>query len=170
MGLPLTFDDNNQCLLLLDSDIFTSIEAKDDIWLLNGMIIPLSPVCGDSIWRQIMVINGELAANNEGTLAYIDAAETLLLIHAITDLTNTYHIISQLESFVNQQEALKTYCRNMLKYEERKLNNLTLSSFSKLVCRMMPDFILLRKILIRHMLRPEKFSSKVLTAWKNAVI
>lgn len=85
LGLPLTFDDNNQCLLLLDSDIFTSIEAKDDIWLLNGMIIPLSPVCGDSIWRQIMVINGELAANNEGTLAYIDAAETLLLIHAITD-------------------------------------------------------------------------------------
>ncbi|ECW1712836.1 CesT family type III secretion system chaperone, partial [Salmonella enterica] len=40
LGLPLTFDDNNQCLLLLDSDIFTSIEAKDDIWLLNGMIIP----------------------------------------------------------------------------------------------------------------------------------
>ncbi|EJF5298647.1 chaperone SicP, partial [Salmonella enterica] len=107
LGLPLTFDDNNQCLLLLDTDIFMSIEAKDDIWLLNGMIIPLSPVCGDSIWRQIMVINGELAANNEGTLAYIDAAETLLLINTITDLTNAYHIISQLESFVNQQEALK---------------------------------------------------------------
>ncbi|WP_348253621.1 chaperone SicP, partial [Salmonella enterica] len=53
LGLPLTFDDNNHCLLLLDSDIFTSIAAKDDIWSLNGMIIPLSPVCGDSIWRQI---------------------------------------------------------------------------------------------------------------------
>ncbi|QUJ03592.1 hypothetical protein KCP71_12120 [Salmonella enterica subsp. enterica] len=38
------FDDNNQCLLPIDSDIFTSIEAKDDIWLLNGDI-PLSPVC-----------------------------------------------------------------------------------------------------------------------------
>ncbi|EHW4687967.1 chaperone SicP [Salmonella enterica] len=111
LGLPLTFDDNNQCLLLLDSDIFTSIEAKDE----NGMIIPLSPVCGDSIWRQIMVINGELAANNEGTLAYIDAAETLLLIHAITDLTNTYHIISQLESFVNQQEALKNILQEYAK-------------------------------------------------------
>ncbi|ELE3785400.1 chaperone SicP [Salmonella enterica] len=115
LGLPLTFDDNNQCLLLLDSDIFTSIEAKDDIWLLNGMIIPLSPVCGDSIWRQIMVINGELAANNEGTLAYIEAAETLLFIHAITDLTNTYHIISQLESFVNQQEALKNILQEYAK-------------------------------------------------------
>ncbi len=44
LGLPLTFDDNNQCLLLLDTDIFMAIEAKDDIWLLNGMIIPLSPV------------------------------------------------------------------------------------------------------------------------------
>ncbi|HFW5377103.1 TPA: chaperone SicP, partial [Salmonella enterica subsp. diarizonae serovar 61:l,v:z35] len=107
LGLPLTFDDNNQCLLLLDTDIFMSIEAKDDIWLLNGMIIPLSPFCGDSIWRQIMVINGELAAKNEGTLAYIDSAEILLFIDVITDLTNIYHIISQLESFVNQQEALK---------------------------------------------------------------
>ncbi|HCL5250962.1 TPA: chaperone SicP [Salmonella enterica] len=107
LGLPLTFDDNNQCLLLLDTDIFMSIEAKDDIWLLNGMIIPLSPICGDSIWRQIMVINGELAAKNEGALAYIDTAETLLLIDVITDLTNIYHIISRLESFVNQQEALK---------------------------------------------------------------
>ncbi|EDV1593554.1 chaperone SicP, partial [Salmonella enterica subsp. salamae] len=50
---------------------------------------------------------GELAAKNEGTLAYIDSAETLLFIDVITDLTNIYHIISQLESFVNQQEALK---------------------------------------------------------------
>ncbi|EAO4573862.1 chaperone SicP [Salmonella enterica] len=107
LGLPLTFDDNNQCLLLLDTDIFMAIEAKDDIWLLNGMIIPLSPVCGDSVWRQIMMINGELATKNEGTLAYIDTAETLLFIKAITELANMYHIISQLESFVNQQEALK---------------------------------------------------------------
>ncbi|HAU3159105.1 TPA: chaperone SicP [Salmonella enterica subsp. houtenae] len=107
LGFPLTFDDNNQCLLLLDSDIFMSIEAKDDIWLLNGMIIPLSPVCGDSVWRQIMVINGELATKNKGVLAYIDTAEALLLIDAITDLTNTYHIISQLELFVHQQEELK---------------------------------------------------------------
>ncbi|EAR8186796.1 chaperone SicP [Salmonella enterica] len=105
--MPLTFDDNNQCLLLLDSDIFMSIEAKDDIWLLNGMIIPLSPVCGDSVWRQIMVINGELATKNKGVLAYIDTAEALLLIDAITDLTNSYHIISQLELFVHQQEELK---------------------------------------------------------------
>ncbi|MCF3859134.1 chaperone SicP, partial [Salmonella enterica subsp. enterica serovar Weltevreden] len=72
-----------------------------------GMIIPLSPVCGDSNWRQIMVINGELSATNEGTLAYIDAAETLLFIKAITDLTNTYHIKSQRETFVNQHDALK---------------------------------------------------------------
>ncbi|ENY9402016.1 chaperone SicP [Salmonella enterica] len=107
LGLPLTFDDNNQCLLLLDTDIFMAIEAKDDIWLLNGMIIPLSPVCGDSVWRQIMMINGELATKNEGTLAYIDTAETLFFIKAITELANMYHIISQLESFVNQQEALK---------------------------------------------------------------
>ncbi|EKT8860271.1 chaperone SicP [Salmonella enterica] len=107
LGLPLTFDDNNQCLLLLDSDIFMSIEAKDDIWLLNGMIIPLSPVCGDSVWRQIMVINGELATKNKGVLAYIDTAEALLLIDAITDITNSYHIISQLELFVHQQEELK---------------------------------------------------------------
>lgn len=107
LGLPLTFDDNNQCVLLLDTDIFMSIEAKDDIWLLNGMIIPLSPVCGDAIWREIMVINGDLAANNKGTLAYVDTAEILLFIDVITDLTNIHRILLQLELFVNQQEELK---------------------------------------------------------------
>lgn len=117
-----------------------------------------------------MVINGELAANNEGTLAYIDAAETLLLIHAITDLTNTYHIISQLKSFVNQQEALKTYCRNMLKYEERKLNNLTLSSFSKVGVSNDARLYIAKENTDKAYVAPEKFSSKVLTAWKNAVI
>ncbi|ECK5611178.1 chaperone SicP, partial [Salmonella enterica] len=39
----------------------------------------------------------------------------LLFIHAITDLTNTYHIISQLESFVNQQEALKNILQEYAK-------------------------------------------------------
>ncbi|HAE5818230.1 TPA_asm: chaperone SicP, partial [Salmonella enterica] len=38
-----------------------------------------------------------------------------LLIHAITDLTNTYHIISQLESFVNQQEVLKNILQEYAK-------------------------------------------------------
>lgn len=107
LGLPLSFDDNNQCLLLLNTDLFISIEAKDNIWLLNGMIIPLSPVCGDNIWRQIMVMNGELASKEGGTLAYIETAEALLLIDVITDLTSTHRIMLQLESFVNQQEELK---------------------------------------------------------------
>ncbi|EAP2330638.1 chaperone SicP, partial [Salmonella enterica] len=35
--------------------------------------------------------------------------------HAITDLTNTYHIISQLESFVNQQEVLKNILQEYAK-------------------------------------------------------
>lgn len=61
------------------------------------------------------MINGELAANNEGTLAYIEAAEALLLINTITDLTNIYHIVSQLESFVNQQEALKNRLQDYAK-------------------------------------------------------
>ncbi|VDZ77181.1 virulence associated chaperone [Salmonella bongori] len=58
-------------------------------------------------WREIMVINGELAANNKGTLAYVDTAEILLFIDVITDLTNIHRILLQLELFVNQQEELK---------------------------------------------------------------
>lgn len=91
------------------------IEVKDDIWLLNGMIILLLFVCGDFIWWQIMVINGELVVNNEGMLVYIDVVEMLLFIYVIIDLINIYYIILQFELFVNQQEVFKNILQEYVK-------------------------------------------------------
>ncbi len=63
-----------------------------------------------------MVINGELAANNnEGTLAYIDAARRCCLYMQYSILDKYYHIISQLShlriSRMPQKHVLQEYAK-----------------------------------------------------------
>lgn len=112
LGLSLSFDDNNQCMLLLDTHLLVSIKANNDGWLLSGMIIELSPVCGDNIWRHIMNINRELAEKNFGSLVYSDMAETLLFMDTITDLNNENNVLLHLERFVNRQEDILNTLQN----------------------------------------------------------
>ncbi|ECG0941058.1 type III secretion system effector GTPase-activating protein SptP [Salmonella enterica subsp. salamae] len=57
----------------------------------------------------------------------------------------------------------KTYCKNTLKYEERKLNNLTLSSFSKPGVSGDARLYIAKENTNKAYVAPEKFSSKVLT-------
>lgn len=59
----------------------------------------------------------------------------------------------------------------MLRYDERKLNNLTLSSFSKSGVSSDTRLYIAKENTDKAYVAPEKFSSKVLTlAWKNALI
>ncbi|EEE2763583.1 pathogenicity island 1 effector protein StpP [Salmonella enterica] len=57
----------------------------------------------------------------------------------------------------------KTGCKNTLKYEERKLNNLTLSSFSKSGVPSDARLYIVKENTNKAYVAPEKFSSKVLT-------
>ncbi|EEB1957570.1 pathogenicity island 1 effector protein StpP [Salmonella enterica] len=57
----------------------------------------------------------------------------------------------------------KTGCKNTLKYEERKLNNLTLSSFSKSGVPSDARLYIAKENTNKAYVAPEKFSSKVLT-------
>ncbi|EAN5731744.1 pathogenicity island 1 effector protein StpP [Salmonella enterica] len=57
----------------------------------------------------------------------------------------------------------KTGCKNTLKYEERKLNNLTLSSFSKSGVPSDARLYIAKEHTNKAYVAPEKFSSKVLT-------
>ncbi|EIP3949915.1 SPI-1 type III secretion system effector GTPase-activating protein SptP [Salmonella enterica] len=57
----------------------------------------------------------------------------------------------------------KTHCKDTLKYEERKLNNLTLSSFSKPGVSSDARLYIAQENTNNAYVAPEKFSSKVLT-------
>ncbi|AXD36034.1 chaperone SicP [Salmonella enterica subsp. enterica serovar Muenchen] len=108
LGLPLDFDEEGQCALQFDENLFVSFQIwKNDTWLLTGLLLDtLPPEPDNAFWKKIMMLNGELAMENAGNLVYSEEDNALLLMDTVTDLSNAHAIISHLENFVNRQESL----------------------------------------------------------------
>lgn len=108
LGLPLDFDEEGQCGLQFDENLFVSFQIwKNDTWLLTGLLLNTLPSEPDgAFWKKIMVLNGELAMENAGNLVYSENDNALLLVDTVTDLSNAHAIIAHLENFVNKQEYL----------------------------------------------------------------
>ncbi|EBU8924202.1 TPA: chaperone SicP [Salmonella enterica subsp. enterica serovar Nima] len=108
LGLPLDFDEEGQCALQFDENLFVSFQIwKNDTWLLTGLLLDTLPSEPDNaFWKKIMVLNSELAMENAGNLVYSENDNALLLIDTVTDLSNAYAIVAHLENFVNRQESL----------------------------------------------------------------
>lgn len=105
LGVPLSFDDNKQCMLLLDDDLLVSIRANEHYWLLNGMISKIKQE-NCSLWCELMTLNRILAEKNLGSIGYEPTSEVLLYLDSITDLSED-NIIKKLESFVDKLDDLK---------------------------------------------------------------
>lgn len=108
LGLPLDFDEEGQCALQFDENLFVSFQIwKNDTWLLTGLLLDILPSePSSSFWKKIMVLNSEMAMENSGNLVYSETDNTLLLVDTVTDLSNAYAIIAHLENFVNKQEYI----------------------------------------------------------------
>ncbi|MEQ5075974.1 chaperone SicP [Providencia alcalifaciens] len=105
LGIPLSFDENKQCMLLLDDDLLVSIRANEHYWLLNGMVSKMKQD-NCSLWCDLMILNRVLAEENSGALGYEPTSEVLLYLEPITNL-NEENIINKLESFVDKLAHLK---------------------------------------------------------------
>ncbi|HFW3352382.1 TPA: CesT family type III secretion system chaperone [Salmonella enterica subsp. enterica serovar Eastbourne] len=108
LGLSLNFDEEGQCSLVFDQDLFVSLSIwKDNSWFLSGLLLNSLPVeMGESFWRKVMILNCGVARDNAGNIVYSDDDNVLLLMDTITELSNAHAIISHLERFVNQLEFL----------------------------------------------------------------
>lgn len=107
-GLPLEFDCNKQCMLIFDDNTLISIQVNNEIWLVNGMLMEISPNIGSELWQNLMVVNRELAEQNAGVIGYDASSQVLLYINSITNLSDVNEIISHIEVFINRQEYLQT--------------------------------------------------------------
>ncbi|HEF8785865.1 TPA: chaperone SicP [Providencia alcalifaciens] len=105
LGIPLSFDDNKQCMLLLDDDLLVSIQANEHYWLLNGLISKIKQE-NCSLWCDLMILNRVLAEKNLGTIGYEPISEALLYLDSITNLSED-NIINKIESFVNKLDDFK---------------------------------------------------------------
>ncbi|CAG9435377.1 chaperone SicP [Providencia alcalifaciens] len=105
LGIPLSFDENKQCMLLLDDELLVSIRANEHYWLLNGMVSKMKQD-NCNLWCELMTLNRVLAEENLGTLGYEPTSEVLLYLDSITDLSED-NIINKLELFVDKLNDLK---------------------------------------------------------------
>lgn len=95
-------------MLIFDDNTLISIQVNNEIWLVNGMLMEISPNIGSELWQNLMVVNRELAEQNAGVIGYDASSQVLLYINSITNLSDVNEIISHIEVFINRQEYLQT--------------------------------------------------------------
>lgn len=107
LGLPLRFDENNQCLLMLDDNLFVSVRVFGDCWVLRGLLMEVFPCSNSETLRDLLAMNRELAEQDGGTLAYEPESQALLYFDSVPQPGDVDDVINRLESFITQQEKLQ---------------------------------------------------------------
>lgn len=112
LGLPLSFDENSQCLLMLDEHLFVSVRVSGDCWVLRGLLMEIHPGSSSETWRNLLVMNKELAEQNGGALAYESESQALLYLDSVPQPGDVDDVINSLERFITQLEKLQSLLRN----------------------------------------------------------
>lgn len=107
LGLPLSFDENEQCMLLLDEDLLVSLYATERGWVLRGMLTKASPDSDTVFWRDLMALNLELVGHFAGSIVFEPESQALLYMDLIAEPDDIDATVEHLERFVNRQEALR---------------------------------------------------------------
>lgn len=115
LGLPLTFDEDEQCLLMLDDSLFISIRVSGEFWVLRGMVKEVSPNSnGDGdFWRDLMIMNRELAEQHGGTLGYEPESKALMYLCSLPHPEDVEDVVNRLEQFITQQEKMQNFLQNL---------------------------------------------------------
>lgn len=83
IGIDLEFDENNQCLLRFDENMWISIHGATDGYVFYGMLGDFPDQEENTFWKGVLSINKELADLGEGAIALEDSTDSLLLIKKI---------------------------------------------------------------------------------------
>lgn len=112
LGLPLNFDENSQCLLMLDENLLVSVLVSGDCWVLRGFLMEIFSGSGSETWRDLLAMNKVLAEQNGGTLAYEPGSQALLYLDSVPQPGDVDDVLHRLERFITQQEKLQDLLRN----------------------------------------------------------
>ncbi|MDN3611193.1 CesT family type III secretion system chaperone [Vibrio ostreicida] len=68
LGLPIEFDDCEQCVLMIDEHLVVSLTPQDQDWLLRCMVTEVEPEFEQSTFKTAMQLNSTLSLTNSGHL------------------------------------------------------------------------------------------------------
>lgn len=97
LELELEFDDNNQCLLMTDDQLFISIRSLDDAWIFYGMVGGLETAPDDkasaeraeeatNIPLKLLARNMTLAEAGTASIVLEKSSGVIMLVQRVTTL------------------------------------------------------------------------------------
>ncbi|WFB46690.1 chaperone SicP [Vibrio coralliilyticus] len=107
LGLPLVFDQSNQCMLLLDEHLMVSMTSDDQDWLLNCMLLKVEPEIEGKTFKRALQLNHALNMLGAGHIFYEESSRALLYQARIHSPQSGDEIFEQLTEVVNQYEQLR---------------------------------------------------------------
>lgn len=108
LGLPLEFDQSNQCMLLLDSHLLISLKSKGERWDLTCMLTKVDPEHELQLLKQALLVNHKLNQIEAGHIYFEDNSKALLYVARIEDFENTEEIPLKLTEVINRYEELQS--------------------------------------------------------------
>lgn len=108
LGLPLEFDQSNQCMLLLDSHLLISIKPQSECWDLTCMLTKVEPEHELTLLKHALLVNHTLNQIEAGYIFYEDNSQALLYMAKIEHVEYTEEIITKLAEVINRYEKLQS--------------------------------------------------------------
>ncbi|NRB66648.1 MAG: chaperone SicP [Vibrio sp.] len=108
LGLPLVFDQSNQCLLLWDEQLMVSIAPKNDDWVLRCMLTKVEPENERETFKRALTLNHELNKLDSGYIFFEESSRALLYQVVIQSPQSGDEIFEQLTEVVNQYDQLRS--------------------------------------------------------------
>lgn len=110
LGLGLTFDDNRQCLLVLNQELMVSIRHASSTWLFYGLIDDEIEWKDKSYWQNALAINLDLAESGDGSISFELESGVLMYVHCLNDrFMDGSSVYAFLEQFIDRLEAIRKH-------------------------------------------------------------
>ncbi|WP_227992822.1 MULTISPECIES: chaperone SicP [Shewanella] len=107
LGLPLTFDTNEQCLLMLDNKLMISIHYQDELWTFYCMLAQVSNHETAQYWRLCLQLNLVLAEQGMGRISYDTDSGSLLYLMSLPMPATSDSVTEFIERLVDSYESVQ---------------------------------------------------------------
>ena len=108
LGLPLTFDASEQCLLMLDDKLIISIHYSDKQWTFYCMLGQVPTHEAAQYWRDCLQLNIKLAELGMGCISYEADSGSLLYLMGLPMPATRDLVTEFMAKLVDNYESLLT--------------------------------------------------------------
>ena len=126
LGLPLVFDANGQCLLMLDEKLMISIRYGDVQWTFYCMLAQ-QPLAEKHYWQACLQLNLQLAEQGKGCICYEPQADALLYLTFIPMPASALQLHEFLGDLADTYQALLSHVETEMTGQTSSINTINLS-------------------------------------------